>query len=67
MEKLDLDETIGLVLLALGWFATVFGTYMSQGTWPAVAAFGLISVLMGMTFTLKGGTRVDDRVKTPPS
>jgi hypothetical protein len=47
----------GVVLMVLGWIATVYGTYMSQGTWPAVAAFGLVGALIGMTVLLREAMR----------
>jgi hypothetical protein len=51
------EETLGNILALGGWIATVCGTYMSQGIWPAVAAFGLVGALIGMTVVLKEAIR----------
>jgi hypothetical protein len=47
------EYTAGVLLVVLGWIATVYGTYMSQGTWPAVAALGFVGALIGMTVVLR--------------
>jgi hypothetical protein len=51
------EETSGIILAIGGWIATGYGTYMSQGTWPSVAALGLIAALLGMTVVLKEAIR----------
>jgi hypothetical protein len=33
----------GVALMVFGWLATVGGTYMWQGMWPAVAALGIVA------------------------
>jgi hypothetical protein len=47
----------GVALMVFGWLATVGGTYMWQGMWPAVAALGIVAVLWGMTMLLEAALR----------
>ena len=42
----------GAALMVIGWIAITCGTFMWQGKWPAVAAFGLSCLLWGLTLVL---------------
>jgi NhaP-type Na+/H+ or K+/H+ antiporter len=42
----------GVGLMVIGWIAIAGGAYMWQGKWPAIAAFGLGSLLWGLTLVL---------------
>ena len=54
MDKHERNERhhYGVALMVIGWIATPSGTYMWQGKWPAIAAFGLGSLLWGLTLVL---------------
>ena len=54
---------ISRILILCGWGVSVWGVYMWQGLWPAVAAFGFTAMLAGSTGVLEAVEAVLEDVR----
>ena len=52
MDKHHDRHHYGVALMVIGWIAITCGTFMWQGKWPAIAAFGLGCLLWGLTLVV---------------